>query len=98
MLTPEQRKKDQTKLLSFLMRLCAFFLYKSKLRPVKEPDLRLLLLLVIDKDTLVLVSKSPRKSKLPSRVLFLMPRFILSQSEEDIGVQESVVYIPSHAK
>jgi len=82
----------------FLMRLCAFSPSKSKPRPVKEPDSRLSLLLVIDKVTLVLVSKSPKKSKLPSRVLSSMLRSTLSQSEEDIGVLELVVSIPSQPR
>jgi len=80
------------------MRLCAFFQSKSKLRLDREPDSRPLLPLVTDKVTSVSVSRSPRKFKLLSRVLFLMPRTILSQSEEDIGVQESVVSIPFHAR
>jgi len=80
--TPSPSQSRNTKLLinssptlstSFPMRLCAFFQFKSKPRPVKEPDSRLLLLAEIDKVTLVLVSSALRKSKLPSRVLSLTP-------------------------
>jgi hypothetical protein len=83
---------------NFPMRLCAFSPSKSKLRPVKELDSRLSSLLVIDKVTSVLVSRSLRKSKSQSRVLFSMLRSILSQSEEDIGVPELVVSIPSQPR
>jgi len=77
--------------MSSLMRLCAFFPYKSKPRPVKEPDSRLSSPLVIDKVTSVLVLRSLRKFKLPLKVLFLMLRSILFQLEEVIGVLELVV-------
>jgi len=83
---------------SFLMKLCASFPSKSKLRPDKEPDSRLLSLSVIDKDTLVLESRLLRKFKLPSKVLFSMLRTTSFQSEEVTGVPESVVFIPSHAR
>jgi hypothetical protein len=104
-LTPSQLRKllsliDSlpTPRLNFPMKSCASFPSKSKLRPVKEPDSRLLLPLETEWVTLVSVSSALRKSKLPSRVLSLMPRSILSQSEEDIGVQESVESIPSQLK
>lgn len=79
-------------------KLCASFLYKSRPRPDKEPGSRLLLQLVIEEDTLELVSRLLRKSKLLLRELFLMLRSILSPLEEVTGVLESVVSIPSHAK
>jgi hypothetical protein len=104
-LTPSQSRKPQSSIdssptprPSSPMRSCASSLSKSKPRLVKELDSRLLSPLVIDKVTLVLVSRLPRKSKLPSRVLSLMPRSISSQSEEVIGVQESVVSIPSQSR
>jgi len=104
-LTPSQSRKPQSSIdssptlrLSSPMRSCASSPSKSKPRLVKEPDSRLLSPLVIDKVTLVLVSRLPRKSKLPSRVLSLMPRSTSSQSEEVIGVQESVVSIPSQSR
>jgi len=83
---------------SSLMRSCAFFPFKSKPRLDKEPDSRLSSLPVIDKVTSVSVSRSPRRSKSPLRVLSSMLRSILSQSEEDIGVLESVVSIPSQPR
>jgi hypothetical protein len=104
-LTPSQSRKPQSSIdssptprPSFPMRSCASSPSKSKPRLVKELDSRLLSPLVIDKVTLVLVSRLPRKSKLPSRVLSLMPRSTSSQSEEVIGVQESVVSIPSQSR
>jgi len=104
-LTPSQSRKPQSSIdssptlrPSSPMRSCASSPSKSKPRLVKEPDSRLLSPLVIDKVTLVLVSRLPRKSKLPSRVLSLMPRSTSSQSEEVIGVQESVVSIPSQSR
>merc|ERR1712127_1163540 len=79
--TPSQSRKPQsstdslpTRRLPSPTRSCASFPSKSKPRPVKEPDSRLSLPLVIDKVTAVLVSRSPRKSKLPSRVPSLTPR------------------------
>jgi len=104
-LTPSQSRKPQSSIdssptlrPSSPMRSCASSPSKSKPRLVKELDSRLLSPLVIDKVTLVLVSRLPRKSKLPSRVLSLMPRSTSSQSEEVIGVQESVVSIPSQSR
>jgi len=103
--TPSQSRRHQSSIDSWLtfitnslMRSCAFSPSKSKPRLVKELDSRPLLLLVIDKVTLVSVSRSLRKSKLPLRVHSLMLRSILSQSEEDIGVLESVVSIPSQPR
>jgi len=85
-LTPSQSRKHQsltdlllTSSTNFPMKSCAFSPSKSKLRPVKEPDSRLLLPPVTDKVTLVLVSRLLKKSKLPLRVLSLMPRSILFQ-------------------
>jgi hypothetical protein len=104
-LTPSQLRKplslidsSLTPRLSSPMRSCASSPSKSKPRLVKELDSRLLLPLEIDKVTSVLVSRLLRKSKLPSRVLSLMLRSISSQSEEVIGVQESVVSIPSQLR
>jgi len=103
--TPSQSRRHQSSIDSSLtsntsspMRSCAFFPSKSKLRLDKEPDSRLSSLPVIDKVTLVSVSRSPRRSKLPLRVLSSMLRSILSQSEEDIGVLESVVSILSQLR
>jgi len=104
-LTPSQSRKHQsltdlslTSNTNFPMKLCAFSPSKSKPRPVKEPDSRLLLPLVTDKVTLVLVLRLLRKSKLLLRVLSLMPRLTLFQSEEVIGVPESVESIPSQLR
>ena len=80
------------------MRSCAFCPYRSRLRPVREQDSRLSLLLVIRTVTLVLVSSALRKFKLPSEVLWLMLRSTLSQLEEVIGVQRSVLSIPFQSK
>jgi len=103
--TPSQSRRHQSSIDSSLtsntsspMRSCAFSPSKSKPRLVKELDSRPSSPPVIDKVTLVLVSRSLRKSKSPLRVLFSMLRSILSQSEEDIGVQESVVSIPSQLR
>merc|ERR1712127_221489 len=71
-----QLSKDlsRTPRLNSQMRSCAFCPCKSRPRPVREPDSRPLSPPVTVLVTLVLVSRSERKSKLPSRVLFLMPR------------------------
>ena len=104
-LTPSQSRKPQSSIdssptlrPSSPMRSCASSPSKSKPRLVKELDSRLSSLPVIDKVTLVSVSSAPRRSKLPSRVPFSMPRSTLSQSEEDIGVPESVPSIPSQLR
>ena len=71
--SPSRNTKSLTDLsatstINFLMKLCAFSQSKSKPRLVKELDSRPSLLVEIDKDTLVLESRSLRKSRLPSKV------------------------------
>jgi len=92
------RSSSKRRMVNFSMKSCASFPSKSRQRPVKEPDSRPLLPLVTNQDTLELVSSVPRKSKLPLRVPWLMPRSTLSQSEEVIGVQRSVPSIPSQSR
>lgn len=75
------------------MRSCASCPCKSRLKPVKEPDLRLLLPLVTEEDMSESVLRLPKKSRLPLRELLLMPNLTLSQLEEDIGAQELVTFI-----
>merc|ERR1712194_913713 len=104
-LTPSQSRKDQSRIdlsltssTSSPMRSCASCQSKSRPRPDKELDSRLLLPVEIDKVTLVSESRLPRKSKLPSRVLWSTPSATSSQSEEVIGDLRSVVSIPSHPR
>lgn len=61
------------------MKSCALCLFKNKLKPVKEPDLRLLLLSVTEEDTLESVLKLQKKSKSLLREDLLMQNSISSQ-------------------
>lgn len=71
---------------------------KNKLKLVKEPDSKLLPLLVMDLTTLVSDGNATNKSKVPSRVPLLWPNLTSVQLERDIGETKSVLHTLSHAK
>lgn len=66
-------------MLYLLMKLCASCQSKNKLRPDKELDLRLLLLLETEEDTLESVLKLQKKFKLQLKEVSLMLNSTLSQ-------------------
>lgn len=66
-------------MLNLLMKLCALCLSKNKLRPDKELDSRLLLLLETEEDMLVSVSKLQKKFKLQLKEVSLMLNLTSSQ-------------------
>jgi hypothetical protein len=86
--TPTQSQLKKHKLLidffltltlNLLMKSCALCLFKNKLKPVKEPDSRLLLLLETEEDMLESVLKLQKKYKLPLKEDLLMQNSISSQ-------------------
>lgn len=71
---------------------------KNKLKPVKEPASKPMLLLVMRRTTSDLDGNATKKSKEPSRAPSLWPSLTSSLSERDIGETKSVLPTPFHAK
>jgi hypothetical protein len=71
---------------------------KNKLKLVKEPDSKLLPLLVMDLTTLVSDGNAIKKFKVLSKVLSSWPNLTSPQLEKVIGVTKSVLLTPFHVK
>lgn len=74
---------------------CRLLQFRSRLRLDREPDSRLLSPLETRTDMSALVSRSPRKFRLPSKKDSRLPRRTLFQSEEDTGETRSELLIQS---